>query len=116
MLACFSTDLTGVRGVPPAEPEIMIKPEYEQLSHGVTRDDLDRLKQTAPSVISESLLKKVQEINQVWCGTFFSHFVSLQIKKVVPTTLCKSSALFICGLYLKTKFIRNFVCNSILNT
>ncbi|XP_046581767.1 nuclear pore complex protein Nup205-like [Haliotis rubra] len=59
-------DLTGIRGVPPAEPEIMIKPEYEQLSHGVTRDDIELLKQTAPSVISESLLKKVQEINQCY--------------------------------------------------
>lgn len=42
-----------------------VGPELEEAALGVTRTDLDKLKQTAPSVISEVLLKKVLDINQV---------------------------------------------------
>lgn len=42
-----------------------VGPELEEAALGVTRNDLDQLKQTAPSVISEVLLKKVLDINQV---------------------------------------------------
>nr|KAG5691714.1 hypothetical protein BaRGS_010217 [Batillaria attramentaria] len=39
--------------------------DLEQAAFGVTRQDLDLLKKNAPAVISETLLKKVLEINQV---------------------------------------------------
>jgi hypothetical protein len=39
--------------------------ELEEVAHGVTRNDLDLLKKTAPSAINELLLKKVLDINQV---------------------------------------------------
>ena len=44
---------------------VRVGPELEEAALGVTRTDLDQLKQTAPSVISEILLKKVLDINQV---------------------------------------------------
>ena len=42
-----------------------VGPDLEKAAHGVTRTDLDLLKKTAPSVISEVLLKNVLDINQV---------------------------------------------------
>ena len=39
--------------------------ELDEMSKGVTREEIEGLKHTAMSAISESLLKKLQEINHV---------------------------------------------------
>ena len=59
----YISELTGAVTMPREE----IGPDYSiQLDKfQVTKEELDVFKQNAPSVISESLLKKLQEINQV---------------------------------------------------
>ncbi|KAK7476364.1 hypothetical protein BaRGS_00032364 [Batillaria attramentaria] len=47
--------------------------DLEQAAFGVTRQDLDLLKKNAPAVISETLLKKVLEINQSY-GKSHTHY------------------------------------------
>ncbi|KAL8613661.1 hypothetical protein ACOMHN_029753 [Nucella lapillus] len=54
-------DMAGVRG------------ELEEAAHGVTHSDLDLLKKTVPSVITEVLLKKVLDINQNY-GKRHTHY------------------------------------------
>ena len=65
-------------------PREEIGPDYSiQLDKfQVTKEELDVFKQNAPSVISESLLKKLQEINQV-------HF------EVIWENLCFNSSGFL---------------------
>ncbi|KAL5010671.1 hypothetical protein ScPMuIL_012976 [Solemya velum] len=60
-------DMTGAVQLPPPDFESTILSDMDDLTGGVTRKDLDTLKQVAPSVISDSLLKKLQEINQCYC-------------------------------------------------
>ncbi|KAK7106896.1 nuclear pore complex protein Nup205-like [Littorina saxatilis] len=50
-----------------------VGPELEEAAQGVTRGDLDLLKKTAPTVISETLLKKVLDINQSY-GKSHTHY------------------------------------------
>ena len=42
-----------------------VGPQLEEAAQGITPSDLDLFKKTAPSVITEMLLKKVLDINQV---------------------------------------------------
>lgn len=48
-----------------------ISPKMEEIVHGVSKQDLEMLKKMAPTVISEALLQKILDINQVGRLVFF---------------------------------------------
>ena len=59
------TEVTGVNSVAGLEPECVTRPQFEELSRGITRDQTDQLRLTAPAIINESLFKKIHDISQV---------------------------------------------------
>lgn len=66
LLVNLSVDLTGASRSSLVDSDSSSLPDFDrQLMMGVTSDEIDMLKQTANSVIHDSLLKKIQEIDQV---------------------------------------------------
>lgn len=77
-------DLTGASRSSLVDSDSTSLPDFDrQLMMGVTSDEIDMLKQTANSAIHDSLLKKIQEIDQVYCKsrTHYS-FVEALIRRV----------------------------------
>nr|XP_022290304.1 nuclear pore complex protein Nup205-like [Crassostrea virginica] len=77
-------DLTGTSRSSLVDSDAGSLPDVDrQLMMGVTSDEIDMLKQTANSAIHDSLLKKIQEIDQVYCKsrTHYS-FVEALIRRV----------------------------------
>jgi len=58
------TEITGTIHTVLEDESSQFLSEGDDLTRGVTREELDTLKQTAASAINDSLLKKLQEINQ----------------------------------------------------
>lgn len=74
LLVNLSIDLTGASRSSLVDSDSTSLPDFDrQLMMGVTSDEIDMLKQTANSAIHDSLLKKIQEIDQVryLCGQWF---------------------------------------------
>lgn len=66
LLVNLSVDLTGASRSSLVDSDSTSLPDFDrQLMMGVTSDEIDMLKQTANSAIHDSLLKKIQEIDQV---------------------------------------------------
>lgn len=66
LLVNISVDLTGASRSSLVDSDSTSLPDFDrQLMMGVTSDEIDMLKQTANSAIHDSLLKKIQEIDQV---------------------------------------------------
>lgn len=66
LLVNLSIDLTGASRSSLVDSDNTSLPDFDrQLMMGVTSDEIDMLKQTANSAIHDSLLKKIQEIDQV---------------------------------------------------
>lgn len=66
LLVNLSVDLTGASRSSLVDSDSSSLPDFDrQLMMGVTSDEIDMLKQTANSAIHDSLLKKIQEIDQV---------------------------------------------------
>ncbi|XP_061177614.1 nuclear pore complex protein Nup205-like isoform X2 [Saccostrea echinata] len=77
-------DLTGISHSSLGESESESLPDIDrQLMMGVTSEDIETLKQTANSAIHDSLLKKIQKIDQEYCKsrTHYS-FVEALIRRV----------------------------------
>lgn len=71
-------------------------PDFDrQLMMGVTSDEIDMLKQTANSAIHDSLLKKIQEIDQVSLA-FTVILISLLF--LIETIQKKLHISFLCGI------------------
>lgn len=96
LLVNLSVDLTGASRSSLVDSDSTSLPDFDrQLMMGVTSDEIDMLKQTANSAIHDSLLKKIQEIDQVSLA-FTVILISLLF--LIETIKKKLHISFLCGI------------------